>query len=701
MISGEDVKKVLMKAITRVLSCIISIFIISATPISVFAMNDETSVGDITSYSSNEVISIMQQDQEVKFNGTAIEYFSSTGTCSWNVRVDTIVSGPSELQGHTVTVALWSGDSGEFPSGSMDPEIGPGDKVGVYGLYVGDDYVTLSGSGDFYINVIAAGNPTANFCYAPPAIFANQKVTFDASTSYDPDGAITKYDWDFGDGTKGSGVIITHSYTAPGKYRAVLTVTDNDGLTNSMMKEITVEETENAIYVPDDYPTIQQAVDAAESGDTIVVKNGTYIENVEVSEPHVTVRSENGANKTIVQAKKSDDPVFKVTADRVTISGFMLQNRNGTGIKINSCNNTITNNNCSYNNIGIRLSGSSNNFIANNIASNNRGEGVLVEDWGGGSCNNTLINNVACHNSYAGIFLMASSESLTSHNKLLNNTANYNGNRGIELQRSPYNMLSNNVANSNHYAGIRVYGGKKKDYQNSIDTSNTVNGKPLYYFYDIHDQTISGLDTPHLTVASGTNIIIENNKIDGGAGIHLAFVSDSTVTNNIISNTRWGITLVFSCNNKIENNRLLSNSNDGICCFESSSNNLIVNNTLSYSDISIYRNSNNNIIRNNRISNNWFRGIDLFSSNNNIIYLNNFVDNSRNVHSESSTNIWNSPSKITYAYKGKVYIKYLGNYWDDYIGSDANDDGIGDTAYNIDLDKDNYPLMEPLENYLI
>lgn len=173
--------------------------------------------------------------------------------------------------------------------------------------------------------VKAAGNPTANFDYAPPDIFANPKVTFDASTSYDPDGAITKYDWDFGDGTKVAGVFVTHSYSAQGKYNVVLTVTDDAGLTNSKSNEIRVEEAENAIYVPDDYTTIQQAVDAAESGDTIVVKAGTYIENVKVSKPHVTIRSENGAKTTIVHATKSDDHVFEVTVDYVTISGFTVK----------------------------------------------------------------------------------------------------------------------------------------------------------------------------------------------------------------------------------------------------------------------------------------------------------------------------------------------------------------------------------------
>jgi parallel beta-helix repeat protein len=688
-----------MKTDLLVWLLVLAIMMCTLSP-SIFVVDNGIATGTGNSGFS-EKVTALQADQEVRFNGTAIEYFSSTGSSGWNVQVDELISGPSEIIGHTVTVALWS--VAGVPSGTMDPGIEPGDRVAVYGLYMDDDYVTLSESEAYHIKKRAIANPTAHFDYAPTKISVNQKVTFDASASYDPDGEITRYDWDFGDGKKESGVAATHTYTTTGKYQAVLTVTDNDGLTNSKSEEIMVHEAENVLflYVPDDYPTIQQAVAAAQSGDTIVVRDGTYSENVKVSKSHVTIRSENGADKTTVQAKKSDDHVFEVTADHVTITGLTLQNSNGAGIKLHSSYNTITNNNCSNNDEGIQLSGSSYNYIASNIASNNRVEGVSVEEWKDGSCNNTLINNVACHNSYAGIFIMGSPESLTSHNKLLNNTANYNGNLGIELQRSPYNMLSNNKANSNYYSGIRVYGEKKKDYQNSIDTSNTVNGKPVYYFYDIHDQTISGLDTPHLTVASGTNIIIENNKIDGGLGIHLAFVTDSTVTNNIISNTRCGITLVFSSNNKIENNRLLSNSNDGICCFESSSNNLIVNNTLSYSDISIYRNSNNNIIRNNRISNNWFRGIDLFSSNNNIIYLNNFVDNSRNVHTESSTNLWNSPSKITYTYNGNTYTSHLGNYWDDYIGSDANDDGIGDPAYNIDLDKDNYPLMEPWENYLI
>jgi hypothetical protein len=89
----------------------------------------------------------------------------------------------------------------------------------------------------------------------------------------------------------------------------------------------------------------------------------------------------------------------------------------------------------------------------------------------------------------------------------------------------------------------------------------------------------------------------------------------------------------------------------------------------------------------------------LVYSNNNEIYLNNFINNADNVYPTGSINIWNSTLKMTYAYNGNTYTNYLGNYWSDYGGSDINMDGIGDTLYSIDSDKDNYPLMMPYENY--
>ena len=127
----------------------------------------------------------------------------------------------------------------------------------------------------------------------------------------------------------------------------------------------------------------------------------------------------------------------------------------------------------------------------------------------------------------------------------------------------------------------------------------------------------------------------------------------------------------------------------------------IANDTVSSNEYGIvFHNSSNNTIANNTVSNNHY-GIALHYSSGNAIYLNNFIGNTDQVYSSRSTNIWNSTSQMTYTYEGRTYTNYMGNYWSDYTGSDADEDGIGDTPYIIDSDKDNYPLMERFENYIV
>ena len=70
------------------------------------------------------------------------------------------------------------------------------------------------------------------------------------------------------------------------------------------------------------------------------------------------------------------------------------------------------------------------------------------------------------------------------------------------------------------------------------------------------------------------------------------------------------------------------------------------------------------------------------------------------------TNIWNSTEKITYTNKGKTYTNYLGDYWGDYKekypdAEEIDGTGIEDTPYSINSDNDNYPLVEPFENYFL
>lgn len=91
--------------------------------------------------------------------------------------------------------------------------------------------------------------PVASFTATPPAGAAPLPVVFDASTSYDPDGLLASYSWDFGDSSYGSGVTTTHTYTGQGTFTPVLTVTDSLGVVGSSWTNVSVSPTLTSVAV--------------------------------------------------------------------------------------------------------------------------------------------------------------------------------------------------------------------------------------------------------------------------------------------------------------------------------------------------------------------------------------------------------------------------------------------------------------------
>jgi hypothetical protein len=83
-------------------------------------------------------------------------------------------------------------------------------------------------------------SPVADFTFSTNEL----SVTFNGSSSFDPDGYITQWHWDFGDDTNGAGETITHTYPSSNSYNVTLTVIDNDGTNNSTTKKITVQASE-------------------------------------------------------------------------------------------------------------------------------------------------------------------------------------------------------------------------------------------------------------------------------------------------------------------------------------------------------------------------------------------------------------------------------------------------------------------------
>jgi parallel beta-helix repeat protein len=143
------------------------------------------------------------------------------------------------------------------------------------------------------------------------------------------------------------------------------------------------------------YTSIQSAVDAANSGDTIEVQNGTYNELVDIIKP-LTLRGKNKGNGLPLVDANQNGSAITLSANGVILEGLNVTNStprntslNQAGIKINSDNNLLVNNTIFRNEAGILLINSRNNTIKYNKARENYFYGISLEN----SSNNSILNN--------------------------------------------------------------------------------------------------------------------------------------------------------------------------------------------------------------------------------------------------------------------------------------------------------------------
>lgn len=205
-------------------------------------------------------------DAGIAADGTAkpelfiLEYSNSTD----NFVVELLSSGPGEEPIIAATVPVRSID---YTATTTRLATGPIGGIGIDLDAVGMPVV----KGVQIPGLDAQGQPTGlDLCLiaavpAPAATFAPVSfltaapttggrpltVSFGACGSYDPDGAVGEYSWDFTDNgsTDASGPTVTHDYTAAGTFTARLTVTDAAGLTSSQTVEITVEPSSNPVQI--------------------------------------------------------------------------------------------------------------------------------------------------------------------------------------------------------------------------------------------------------------------------------------------------------------------------------------------------------------------------------------------------------------------------------------------------------------------
>ena len=166
--------------------------------------------------------------------------------------------------------------------------------------------------------------------------FYNQSTSF-----YD----ITDWHWDFGDGETSAESNPTHTYTHSGYYSVTLEVISAGGTSETFRNNyIHVFESVETFYVnvsggQDQYTSIQSAIDVSNMGDTIIVAPGTYYETIDYKGKGITIKSSQGAEKTIIDANNIDAAVKCINGEDsgAVLRGFSVTNgfaMNGGGIYI-------------------------------------------------------------------------------------------------------------------------------------------------------------------------------------------------------------------------------------------------------------------------------------------------------------------------------------------------------------------------------
>jgi len=163
-----------------------------------------------------------------RINQAPVAQFSAFS--SGGPRTFTLNAGASSDPDGAIVSYLWDFGDGSQASG----------PVVTYTFSGGGEYpVTLTvtdneGGRSIFsqpVSVAFAAPPIPVPVASPDSGPAPLTVSFSGRESYDPDGTIALYAWNFGDGTSGQGPTVSHFYRAPGTYQATLTVTDMQGLT--------------------------------------------------------------------------------------------------------------------------------------------------------------------------------------------------------------------------------------------------------------------------------------------------------------------------------------------------------------------------------------------------------------------------------------------------------------------------------------
>jgi len=263
------------------------------------------------------------------------------------------------------------------------------------------------------------------------------------------------------------------------------------------------------LWVPDNHSTIQDAIQTANNGDTIIVAPGSYQENIDFLGKRISLRSQNPDDKeivrsTIIEAKDQESPtvIFARGETRQTkVEGFTIRNRLG-------------------------------------------GKAIYV-----GSSSPVIKGNIIRDSAKGGITCDYADSPLITNNIIENNAVTSGS--GIDCYLSSPE-IENNMITDNSGSGIGSYFSMPIIFSNIISSNTRNEGQE------------SGIFLDHLSIATVIGNTISENKTDtfniGANGIYLDFFSNSIIDGNMITDNQGrGIFMILDCSPMIKNNIIARN----------------------------------------------------------------------------------------------------------------------------------------------
>ena len=487
---------------------------------------------------------------------------------------------------------------------------------------------------------------------------------------------------------------------------------------------LSVHAEAETIYVDDDggeggdgtlgnpYQTFQEGYDAASDRDTIRLFGGSYeyIANVEKSldilgngteqttitgssEGIFWFRAENSSIRHLTITGLKVGLKFGYDLNNFTVENVVTQDCTGYGMTLNGVNITITN--CISQEsefTGMDLMGE--HYTVSNATSNDNDDSgfrfVLK--------NSTISNVTAIRNGENGINWGTSFNVTMKDARIADNLLH-----GIMLgDGANLTLLNNTFVNDSIYISYGDY-----HHTHSIDSSNTVNGLPIYYLASknnlidynksghiilancsnivVFDKNITDCDVG-ITIWQSNNCTIKNMTISHASycGIFIGYSENITISNSTIQECQDGINLAQSLRNFIENIVIMNNQKDGIRLYNGH-NNVVWNCTFTENKQGMYFSwSRENVVQFCTFENN-FQGIYLHDDYNyrNEVHYSNFYDNE---------------DHAIYAYTknhpGRYEVEASNNWWGDPSGPYSEEENPGGKGDNISQDVHPSPYLQ-------